>query len=182
MNRKTIDSYIANVIEESLKATLQKRALQEKEKQEAVSQEDSSSSSDAGEKPDAGAETEKLKKGDVSVDDVIEKLNSIRSGKSFKDEAISASLGKYFDELDTEEKTALLAFLKGISQIVTGEVSASAAIDPGDKPVDIEMEKTTGPQKVSIKPNVIKAPDVEKSKKPSAEDTTGPVPITPKKK
>ena len=36
MKRKTIDSYIANVIEESLKATLQKRALQEKEKQDVI--------------------------------------------------------------------------------------------------------------------------------------------------
>lgn len=177
MNRKTIDSYITNVISESLKATLQKRALQEKEKQDAASKEEPTSDS-----PDAGAEAEKLKKGDVTVDDVVEKLNAIRSGKSFKDDAISAALSKYFDELDMEEKTALLAFLKGISQIVTGEVSASAAINPGDKPVDIEMKKTTGPQKVSVKPNVIKAPDVEKNKKPSAEDTSGPVPITPKKK
>lgn len=175
MNRKTIDSYITNVISESLKATLQKRALQEKEKQEAAVKEEP-------EAPNAGAETEKLKKGEVTVDDVIEKLNSIRSGKSFKDDAISAALSKYFDELDMEEKIALLAFLKGISQIVTGEVSATAAIDPGDKPAGIEMKKTTGPQKVSVKPNVIKAPDIEKSKKPSAEDTSGPVPITPKKK
>lgn len=175
MKRKTIDSYIASVIEESLKSTLQKKALQEKEKQDA-------SSPDTKEKSDAGHETEKLKKGDVTVDDVIEKLNSIRSGKSFNADDVKSSLGKYFDELDKPEKTALLAFLKGISQIVTGEVSATAAIDPGDAPADVEMEKKTGSQKVSIKPNIIKAPNVEKSKKPGIEDTSGPVPIMPKKK
>lgn len=176
MTRKTIDSYITSVIEESLKATLQKRALQEKEKQDVASKESTPDS------PDAGVEVEKLKKGNVTVDDIVEKLNSIRSGKSFKDDEILAALSKYFDELDAEEKIALLAFLKGISQIVTGEVSAPSAINPGDKHVGIEMKKTTGPQKVSVKPNVIKAPDIEKSKKPSSEDASGPVPITPKKK
>ena len=75
-----------------------------------------------------------------------------------------------------------MAFLKGISQIVTGEFTATQAVEPGDDPIDIEMKKTSGPQKVSIKPNVIKAPDIEKNKKPSSEDTSGPVPITPKKK
>jgi hypothetical protein len=176
MKRTTIDSYISNIIETSLKSTLQKRALQEKEKQNAVT------TIDEAEKSDSGEEIEKLKKGDVSVDDVIEKLNSIRSGKSFNDKDISAALGKYFDDLETPEKTALLAFLKGISQIVTGEVGGAEAIDPGDKPAGVEMEKTTDKQKVSIKPNVIKAPEVAKSKAPSSEDTSGPMPITPKKK
>jgi hypothetical protein len=175
MKRKTIDSYIANVIEESLKATLQKRALQEKEKQDAAS----------GEKPEeqqtSGEEIEKLKKGNITVKDIIEKLNSIRSGKSFKDEEVNAALEEYFDDLEGAEQVALLAFLKGISQIVTGEVSATQAVEPGDNPVDIEMKKTTGPQKVSVKPNIIKAPDIDKNKKPSAEDSSGPVPITPKK-
>jgi len=175
MSRKTIDSYIANVIEESLKATLQRRALREKELQNAASSEEPK-------EKDSGEETEKLKKGDITVDDVIEKLNSIRSGKSFNDKDISEALKKYFEELEAAEKTALLAFLKGISQIVTGEVSADIAIDPGDKPAGIEMKKTTGPEKVSIKPNVIKAPDIEKNKKPSAEDTIGPLPISAKKK
>jgi len=179
MKRKTIDSYITNVIEESLKATLQKRALQEKEKQDATG---GSTDKRTEEKPDAGPEIEKLQKGNITVEDVISKLNSIRSGKSFNDDEVKSSLSKYFDDLEAAEKTALLAFLKGISQIVTGEVPGSEAIDPGDKSAGVEMKKTSGPQKVSIKPNVIKAPDVEKSKKPGAEDASGPVPITPKKK
>jgi hypothetical protein len=172
---KSIDTYLVSVIEESIKATLQKKALQEKEKQDAVS------GSDAESEKTNDKEKQKLKKGDVTVDDVIDKLNSIRSGKSFKEEKITAALSKYIDDLGVAERTALLAFLKGISQIVTGEISPETAIDPGDKHVDIEMKKTTGPQKVSVKPNVIKAPDIEKSKKSSAEDASGPVPIKAKK-
>jgi hypothetical protein len=177
MKTKTIDSYIASVIEESLKATLQKRALQEKEKQDATSGEKPEEEKDA-----TGEQVKKLKKGDITVEDIIEKLNSIRSGKSFNDDDVKAALTKYFDGLEGAEQVVLSVFLKGISQIVTGEVSAAQAVEPGDEPVDIEIKKTSGPQKVSVKPNVIKAPDIDKNKKPSAEDASGPVPITPKKK
>ena len=176
MKRKTIDSYITNIIEESLKATLQRRALQEKEKQDSIKDKNTDDSAPSGE------EAEKLKKGNITVDDIIEKLNSVRSGKSFNDDDVKAALSEYFNALEKAEQTALLAFLKGISQIVTGEFTATQAVEPGDDPLDIEMKKTSGPQKVSIKPSVIKAPDIEKNKKPSSEDASGPVPITPKKK
>lgn len=177
--KRSIDSYIASVIQETIKSTLQRNALQEKEKQDSTSGDEGDE--DKKEKAPADDEKKKLSKGDVTVDDVIEKLNSIRAGKSFKDESISSAFNKYFDALDKEERIALLAFLKGISQVLSGEVQPPNTMDPSEKPADIEMEKTSGPKKVSIKPNVIKAPDIKKEKKKSAEDTSGPVPITPKK-
>lgn len=170
---KSIDSYITNVIKESVKSALHKRSLLEQEATDEAAD-------------SAGDELEKLKKGDVTVDDVVEKLNSIRAGKSFKDEEISAALQKYFDDLENEEKIALLAFLKGISQIVTGEFEPTTAFEPADKPAKIEMKKKGGPSKRTLKPLVIKAPDKspdeKKEKAKSSEDTSGPVPITPKKK
>jgi len=172
---KSIDSYLTRIIQESVKATLQRRSLQEKEKQEATPSEDSS-------KKNAGAETEKLRKGDVTVDDVIENLNTIRSGKSFKDDAVLQKLTKYVDELSEAEKVALLAFLKGISQVASGDISPESAIEPGSHPADVEMKKTSGSQKKTIKPTVIKTPEKQEKKSKPAEDTTGPVPITPKKK
>lgn len=160
---KNIDSYIHNVIKESVKSVLQKKVMLEQE----------SGSSE---------ETDKLKKGNITVEDIVEKLNSIRAGKSFKDEEVSVAFEKYFNGLEDEEKIALFAFLKGISQVVTGEIQPADAVDPSDKPARIEMEKKGGPVKRTIKPLVVKAPDVEKSKKSSSEDASGPVPITPKKK
>lgn len=129
-------------------------------------------------------DTEKLKKGDVSVDDVIEKLNAIRSGKSYKDEEILKKLTDYFDKLESAEKTALLAFLKGLSQIVTGEVASEDIVKPADKPADVKIEKSVSNKKVKITPTVIKkqSPDEDKEEKTPAEDTKGPVPITAKKK
>ena len=92
-------------------------------------------------------------------------------------------MNEYVESLSRAEKVALLAFLKGLSQIVTGEVDAETATDPADPGPDVKMEKGAGEKETkSLKPNVIKAPEKEKSeKKPSSEDTSGPVPITPKK-
>jgi len=132
-------------------------------------------------------EKEKLKSGEITVDEVIEKLNTIRAGKSFKDEEIKLAMESYLNDLDSAEKTALFAFLKGISQIVGGEVEGGKALEPSENPANVKMEKIPSQQKVTAKTNVIKKPSVEKSQKSKAgnqskEDTTPPVPISPKKK
>lgn len=131
-------------------------------------------------------EKENLKSGDISADEVIKKLNTIRAGKSFKDQNIKTAMESYVSDLDDAEKTALFAFLKGIAQIVGGEVEGKEALEPSDKPANVKMEKKPSSQKVTIKPNVIKKPSAgekpkEKASK-SPEDTTPPAPIVAKKK
>lgn len=127
-------------------------------------------------------EKSKLKKGKISGDDVIEKLNSIRSGKSFKDDAVKGKLTEYVESLSKAERTALFAFLKGIAQLVTGEFEPEAAVDPSDAEPAVDMKKRGDMKKQTVKVNVVKkAPEVGKSKKKSAEDSSGPVPIAPKK-
>lgn len=172
-SKKSIDEYLQTLIKESIKSTLQRKALQEKEKQDDLSGSSSSESSDS--------EHDKLKKGEIESDDIINKLNAIRSGRSFKDPAISDKLNSYIDDLTKAEKTALLAFLKGISQVVTGEFDPYKAMEPEDKPASVKMKKSGAVQKKSIKPTVIKAPSIEKKQEKSSEDTSGPVPIKPKK-
>lgn len=133
-------------------------------------------------------EEEKLKTGDVEVEEIIEKLNTIRAGKSFKDENIKSAMESYFNDLDQAEKTALFAFLKGIAQVVGGEVEGTKAVEPGDKPANVKMEKKPSKEKITIKAKIIKKPSVDSGKeesgkeKKSSEDTTPPVPIAPKKK
>lgn len=128
------------------------------------------------------AESEKLKKGDITSEDIVDKLNTIRGGKSFKEEPVAARLKEYVGSLSKAERVALMAFLKGIAQIVTGEVLAPAAANPGKKPADVEMQKGDESQKKHLEPNVIKAPAKVAKKSPAAEDTKGPTPITPVKK
>jgi hypothetical protein len=201
---RSLSAAIAAIMKESIKASLQQNSEEEKAKQKAtqgsvLGEEDDDLFDDADssgeqdekkpeEKPPTpsktvDAEKDKLRKGDIKPKDIVDKLNTIRAGKSFKDSAISSKMDEYIESLSKPEKVALLAFLKGLAQIVTGEVEAEAAQDPSDNPADVKMEKSNEPQKKTIKPNVIKAPAKEKTeKKSSSEDTSGPVPITPKKK
>ncbi len=171
-----LGSFIDRVIKETYSSAMYQRTLDEKDEQTATADKVSSDP-----KPVSGDDTAALEKGDVDVDAIVDKLNSIRSGKSFKDSAIKGSMEKYVDGLDAAEKTALLAFLKGIAQIVTGEIDPESAVEPEDKPAEVHMKKGTPKFHKVIKAQVVKKPQ-EPKKTPSSEDTSGPVPITPKKK
>lgn len=137
--------------------------------------------------------TEKLSSGEVETNDVISQLNSIRAGRSFKDSAVAGPMEAYIDKLDAAEKTALYAFLSGLAQIVTGQVSGETATDPSDHPADVEMKKqaaaqpgSNSPRTKSVKPNVVgkKQPQQSAASRPkprsSVEDTTSPTPIVPR--
>jgi len=76
-----------------------------------------------------------------SYDLMREKMNLIRSGKSLKDETVDRELRQYFEEMNTQEKMALIAFLTGISQIVAGEVPARKVPDPSEPPYKINMTR-----------------------------------------
>lgn len=190
---KSLSKAIETIVNESLKSALHQNAVAEKEVQSRLMGEEDDDlfggeDSDSGSEKKTSSKTvdsekEKLQKGEVEPKDIIEKLNTIRAGKSFKDDAIASKMNEYVESLSKAEKVALLAFLKGLAQIVTGEVDAETATDPADPDPNVKMKKGAGePEKKSLKPNVIKAPEKEKSeKKPSSEDTSGPVPITPKK-
>ena len=210
----TLHSFLSNVMDEGIKSALAQKALTEKEKQSALapSQQSGGDSSgggvddlfggggdsgdsDGGDEENTSSktmddETEKLQGGEIKAKDVVDKLNSIRSGKSFKDSAVSSSMEEYIDSLSKPEKVALLAFLKGIAQIVTGEVPAQNAEDPSDSPSDVKMQKGDKEQVVHKKPNVIKGGgnSGQPQKKPTntgaggAEDTSAPAPITPKRR
>lgn len=202
---KTLKEIFQKTIDESMKGALAQKALDEKEKQfkassgtssggtgapaqgqgQATSQKPADGSSvGSGEAPtpsktmDTDNDDATMKKGDIKVDDVVEKLNSIRSGRSFKDSAVSGAMEQYVSSLSTAEKTALLAFLKGIAQIVTGEVPAKAATNPDSKPANVQMQKKDASQHKTVKPNVIKAdaPGPSGSAK-NAEDTSSPISV-----
>lgn len=206
----SLQAFLSAVIDEGVKSALHQKALNEKEKQSSMA----SNSQGGGESSGGGLddlfggggdsggdegggdedtssktmddETEKLKDGDIKPKDIVDKLNTIRSGRSFKDSAVSSSMEEYINSLSTAEKTALMAFLKGIAQIVTGEIQAGQASDPGDQPADVKMDKTNEPQVFHKKPNVIKGggggPSGGAGKSAPAEDTSAPAPITPKRR
>jgi hypothetical protein len=189
---RSLSQIIDSIVRESnSRAQMYQNAVDEKMRQSKMIDEeddlfaDDESSSDKKSSKTMDDEKEKLKKGNISTDDVVSKLNTIRGGKSFKDDLVANRLDEYFKSLSKAEKIALFAFLKGLAQIVTGEVPADDVIDPSNPPAEVEMEKTGNKKSVKAKTNVVKMPkkDEEDKKKPksSKEDTSGPVPISPKK-
>lgn len=134
-----------------------------------------------------GAETgEKLANADIETKDVIEKLNSIRAGRSFKDSAVAEPMTAYVDGLDGAEKTALYAFLSGIAQIVTGEVAGDTATEPKDTPADVEMQKSVDGQPAAqpgtahVKPKVIGKSTAPAAPRARPENTAAPKPVVPR--
>lgn len=177
---KRLSSLIDGILSETLsRAQLSNNAARERARQDAlVSEEDDDvEEKSSEEKPSktVDAEKEKLRSGDVSSDDIVSKLNTLRAGRSFKDEDIAARLNEYVKSLTKAERVALLAFLKGLAQIVTGEIPAEDAVDPGDKPADVDMKKKSSSQTVTIKPTVVKS--TVGSAKKSSEDTTAPIKV-----
>jgi hypothetical protein len=169
----TVDAILHRIIEESVTSVSRRRRQLHEEAAPGEQPTDSAASD----------EKQKMKKGDVQAKDIVEKLNTIRAGKSFKDKYVAAALEKYVSDMSAAERTALFAFLKGISQIVTGEIDAEAAVEPSDSPAHVEMKKSSGGGKPHVvKPQIVKDENAKTSKASSTEDSSGPVPIKPKEK
>lgn len=190
----TLDSIISDLIAESIKSSLTRRALDEKEKQVVTKKSGKDDASGDNNDDKAPSATVKADKEDIEAmkkvpdyKDIVEKLNTIRSGKSLKDPDIESTFKQYIDSLTDAEKVALFVFLKGVGQILSGEFPADAAIDPGDDPARVSMKKAggsdSGAKTRSIKPNIIKQPipaGDKPVKKSGAENTEPPIQVKKK--
>ncbi len=114
---------------------------------------------------------------EISLENTVEKLNSIRSGKSFKDDQVMAQMEKYYGDLKDAERKALQAFLTGIGQIVTAGVDGGTAPEPGEAPSNIQMVDKANVQSKSVKPNVISKGGQGGAAQKPAEDTSAPVSV-----
>ena len=69
---------------------------------------------------------------DVSFENVITALNTLRAGKSTSNKDIQSELSSYYDRLSTDERAVMLLFLNELSKVITGATSGSDAQDPSD--------------------------------------------------
>lgn len=76
--------------------------------------------------------TADIQKGAITLEMVIDKFNTVRAGRSFKEKSIKQQMMQYFEKLSDDEKVSLYAFLKGIAQIVSGEFTGYAPVKPSD--------------------------------------------------
>jgi hypothetical protein len=180
----SVESVIKTTIKESL-ARIRHRAMHdplslfESEDHYSASVEEKEKQADTESKL---SDTEALKSGDVSADDIINKLNSIRAGRSFKDDVIKKNLDDYITNLNKAEKTALLAYLKGIEQIVSGQISGSDATEPRDPEPNVDTKKKDAASVKKIKPTIVHKPTHSGPvKKSGGENTAPPLPVKVKK-
>lgn len=125
--------------------------------------------------PEAGAPVDPsgnppAEKKPITVDDIIERINTVRSGKSIKDADVRRELDEYVNQFNEDEKTALLAFLEGLGQILTSGIDSAEAADPAD-PYALQIKKSLGASTA----NAAQAPSPATAA--AAAPTPGPVPI-----
>ncbi len=92
---------------------------------------------------------------EIDAESIADKINSIRSGKSLKEEDTMKALNAYFQKLNGPERIALFAFLAGLEKVlgdVTGDVKT-----PHSKPFNIDMEQEK-PTEKKAKPKGSKDP------------------------
>lgn len=108
----------------------------------------------------------------ITVEDIVEKLNVVRSGRSTKDLDVKRELDEYINQFDEDEKTALLAFLQGLGQILTSGIDSQDAVDPAD-PYALQIKKSLGAKNA----NAAQAPSSATSAPAAPTPAAGPVPI-----
>lgn len=107
-------------------------------------------------------------------DQIISAINVIRSGRSFKDAPVKTELDKYLNDLDDKEKGILITFLKGLSQISSGQVPGDQALEPKDKGQYKVVSSGGGGTKIQVKPAGGGASEPQ-----SQEDTSAPAAAPP---
>jgi hypothetical protein len=106
----------------------------------------------------------------ITVEEIIDKLNIVRSGRSTKDSDVRRELEEYVAQFSEEEKQALVAFLEGLGQILTSGVDSEDAVDPQD-PYALQIQRSAG----ASPGKALKTPQTAAT--PPAAPTPGPVPI-----
>jgi len=97
---------------------------------------------------------------DLSMEQIIDKLNAIRSGKSLKDKGVRERIGAYFEDLNSVQRLALFAFLEGLAEVVASEVPGDDARAPNDPDIGVDMTQTASEKDVETRkeqPRVVKS-------------------------
>ena len=78
---------------------------------------------------------------EADVEQIINMLNMLRSGKSTKDEEVKKQLGEYFDSLTAGDRQALFVLMSGLTQIMTSGIEGNAAPAPAKVGIKINAKR-----------------------------------------
>ena len=81
---------------------------------------------------------------DITVDEVVDKLNMMRSGQSANNKDIKKNLDEYFKSLSMGERQSLYVFLDALNQILSAGVTGEEAPEPqDDKGIEFKASRPT---------------------------------------
>ena len=106
-----------------------------------------------GKKPEKEPEAVVPSEDDIanaSVEQIVNMLNMVRSGKSTKDKEVQKDLGDYFDGLDAGERQALFIMMSGLTQILTADIPGDEAPDPTSVGIKIQAKKKGRDKEISM--------------------------------
>ena len=133
----------------SFKATKKKSKMDQTSPEKDVDEAEESASADGLKEP---VKPKKSELPEITITRVVDKLNSLRAGKSLKDKELKKELNDYFTKLNGNERVALYAFLTGLDKIMGAEPEESVGAktpSPRQEPFSIDMKKDS--PKVSSK-------------------------------
>lgn len=107
---------------------------------------------------------------EATVDDIVDKLNMLRSGKSTKDEEVRDQLAAYWDTMQPGEQQSLFAYLTGLTQIMTAGAVGADATDPSSVGIKISAKKKSRDQEEKEEPAKDLSDEQEKGSEGEADE------------
>lgn len=98
--------------------------------------------------PDENPKVDLQELPDISPDQIAQKINQIRAGKSLKDKGALNNLTNYFQRLNGPERIALYAFLQGLAKVIGGADGGDVKV-PASKPYRVDIERELSKSKPS---------------------------------
>jgi len=119
---------------------------------------------------------------DVSFENVITALNTLRAGKSTKNKDIQSELSSYYDRLSADERAVLLLYLNELSKVITGATSGEDAQDPSDPSTYFNITRNKGQERPSEKSQENQSDQpaqepIAQQQKQGEEDTSPPIKV-----
>ena len=108
-----------------------------------------------------------------NFDDVVKDINTLRSGKSTKNDEVKKDLIGYFDRLSEDERRVLHLFMKEVGGILKGAIDGDEAQDPSSPPFNMSISSD---EREEVKDDAEEKPEVQPKRQSSgAEDTSPPI-------
>jgi hypothetical protein len=118
---------------------------------------------------------------DVSFENVVTALNTLRAGKSTKNKDIQSELSSYYERLSGDERAIMLLYLNELSKVITGATSGADAQDPSDPSTYFNITRNKSQSRASSDNREEQQDQAQQApvdqQKQGEEDTTPPIKV-----